>query len=79
MKGNTEKSMVVRKMTHIHSTQYDAQNKLYILAVNFNGGMKKENIYLPEWILEPPDTIVTKVQQWYETQEINLDATEGGQ
>ena len=60
-------------MKTIHSTLYDTDNRVYVLNVSFQGEAHQEDIFLPEWILEPPDMESVKEEIGHKTVEVHID------
>ena len=73
METQLSQSLTIRKMKSIHSTLYDKDNKLYVLNVSFQGEAHQEAIFLPEWILEPPDMESIKEEIGHKTVEVDID------
>lgn len=73
MEPDLSKFLTIRKMRAIHSTQYDNVNRLYVLNVTFQGERNQETIFLPEWLLQPPEVVAVKDELAHVTVEIDID------
>ena len=76
MEGTEQSQVIIRKLKTIHSTEYDPVNRLYVLTVTFFNEYRKETIFLPEHIFEPPVASSLKIEMPNKNRTVEIELEE---